>query len=782
MSERKTRRLSRKLQDGAKVLLGVGSTVAIGGGFAMGCLDRPIDTVEPRTTSTNVQRLTQSSVDKIDVLLVIDNSGSMADKQAVLADAVPQLVRRLVFPQCVDADGVPEPNGATVATGECPDGYTPEFQPIQDINIGIISSSLGSAGTPVCEPNASGPNNQDLGHLLSRTTPGTPPEANADLTYKNLGFLAWDPMGDRDGTTDSEALIDTLRSMVQGVGEVGCGFEAPLEAAYRFLVDPEPWAGFESRGKPTGEDQVVIDQREAFLRPDSLVAVIILTDENDCSIRNDSVGHILAAPQPDTDPDFGYSMPRPREECATNPDDKCCVSCIEPVPDGCSGDGGCPGPAGQAVPENFFPMNAPAGELDQNNIFLRCHDPKRRFGIDFLYPVRRYINAFSQPLINTRSLELTTDGESDVANPLFKGNRGSDLVFVAGIVGVPWQLIARKNGEGNPDLLQGLNSENQAIGGFQTFSELDTNGVWDKLIPKDGADAADDPHMIESAFPRDGLSTTPGSSEFNGNEYETDFKDLQYACIFDLPADFQRDCAGGGSSCDCADEGNPQGKPLCDDQLQVKAKAYPGTRILQMLNGLREQGIPASICPAQLTTQDANDYGYTPAVFAIIDRLKTKLGGACQPRQLFADEDGNVPCIVIEARDSDGDGDAGTDAKCNCDLAARKDPEGGAAVAADQIRSELANEEPSPGYDCLCEVTQLDGDARTSCQNEDLPPNDVDGWCYVDATSVPQVGNPALVSSCPASEQRLVRFVGEGEVKGGGRLYITCSGEQKPTQ
>src|SRR5690606_2271336 len=127
----------------------------------------------------------------------------------------------------------------------------------------------------------------------------------------------------------------------------------------------------------------------------------------------------------------------------------------------------------------------------------------------------------------------------------------------------------------------------------------------------------------------------------------------------------------------------------------------------------------------------------------------------------------------------DGDGNSETDSKCNCsDRAARQDPAEGAAVAAEQIRAEIADEEPSPGYDCLCEVTQLKDAARTSCQNEDLPPNDVDGWCYVDATSVPPIGNPALVSNCPPSEQRLVRFVGEGEVRGGGRLYITCSGEQ----
>lgn len=769
MSERKTRRVSRKLQDGAKVLLGVGSTVVVGGGMAMGCLDRPIETVEPRTTSTNVQRLTQSSVDKIDVLLMIDNSSSMADKQVVLARAVPKLIERLVFPQCVDADGNPEPNGATTRTGPCPDSYKAEFDAVRDINVGVISSSLGAAGSNQCE----GAANQDLGRLLSRKLDGS-----TAPTYQNLGFLAWDPDQKREcadgsecpGSSDSDGFISTLTDMVAGVGESGCGYEASLEAAYHFLVEPEPWLTIGANGTKEGRDDLLLEQRAAFLRPDSLVAVILLTDENDCSFRIDGLGTFGASR--DT------AMPRPREECAADPNDACCASCIEAVPEGCSGNGGCEEPGcveAAQCPGNFFDASGP--ESDANT---RCADQKRRFGVDFLYPTERYVNAFSRPLINPRRLDLSTDGENDVANPLFAGNRGSDLVFVAGIAGVPWQLISRKNDAGEPDLALG----------FQTYDELVANDIWKQLLPESATDVADDPHMIESITPRAGLSETLDSDPINGNEVNNENTDVQYACIFPLPPEAYKDCGGDNPprGCDCGDPVLAERRPLCGDDgdggrsLQVKAKAYPGTRILEVLNGLTAQGIPASICPAQLAleagqTEDDKDYGYTPAVFAIIDRLKTKLGGACQPRQLVADDEGNVPCIVIEARDSDRDGNAETTSDCNCNGEARAEPEGGAAIAADQIRDELSKEEPSPGYDCLCEVTQLAGDERTECQNEET--TNVNGWCYVDATSTPQVGNPALVENCPPSEQRLVRFVGAGEVEGGGRLYITCSGEAK---
>jgi flagellum-specific ATP synthase len=48
--------------------------------------------------------------------------------------------------------------------------------------------------------------------------------------------LAWNG-GDAAAVT---ALVADFEAHVAGAGEVGCGFEAPLEAWYRFLVDPQP--------------------------------------------------------------------------------------------------------------------------------------------------------------------------------------------------------------------------------------------------------------------------------------------------------------------------------------------------------------------------------------------------------------------------------------------------------------------------------------------------------------------------------------------------------------
>jgi hypothetical protein len=54
---------------------------------------------------------------------------------------------------------------------------------------------------------------------------------------------------------------------------------------------------------------------------------------------------------------------------------------------------------------------------------------------------------------------------------------------------------------------------------------------------------------------------------------------------------------------------------------------------------------------------------------------------------------------------------------------------------------------------------------------------DVDGWCYIDATSTPPAGDALLVETCPASEKRKLRFVGEGEPLDNSTLFITCSGQ-----
>jgi len=162
------------------VRAGVASLVAAGAAAALatGCLDRPVVPAEPKTSNVFVDQIIQTAVDKIDLLFMIDNSTSMQDKQQILKAAVPVLVKRLVQPICVDATG--KPTGQSFTNGVCAGGGGPEFSPIGDIHIGIVTSSLGSHGGNVCDTVT---NPDDKAQLVPSVRTGV-------ASYNDSGFLA----------------------------------------------------------------------------------------------------------------------------------------------------------------------------------------------------------------------------------------------------------------------------------------------------------------------------------------------------------------------------------------------------------------------------------------------------------------------------------------------------------------------------------------------------------------------------------------------------------------
>lgn len=762
----------------------------VGAGSVGGCLNRPIQPNEPRRTSTIVEPFKQSAVDKIDLLLMIDNSRSMADKQQILAAAVPDLVGSLVNPKCIDPKGV-APSTQPVTIDElCPEGLTREFKPIKNIHIGIVTSSLGGHGGNQCPVPAAGapctpeinPSNNDAGHLVNRKS-----ECGVEqyTTYQNKGFLAWDPdsklmppgetaigsikldPATGEVLADQPGIVSSLRDLVVGAGQIGCGYEASLEAWYRFLIDPEPYATISVQGNktiPAGIDDLLLKQRADFLRSSSLLSIIMLTDENDCSVK-ESLYYYLAT---NSDP-----LPRARKECLTNPNDVCCKSCALPQ-------GNCPDDA-DCKAKPFLDATSAAPEDSSN---LRCFDQKRRFGIDFLYPIDRYTQALTSAQVPNRSGAM-------VDNPIFSDLnpkdttadhvvRGPDLVFIAGIVGVPWQDIARTDEAGKPNLSKGFKNYDELEKADPNNNNLNT---WDVIL----GDPANykpptDPHMIESVKPRDTLAppTSPaGTDPINGHEYSINGNDdLQYACVFDLPS--PRDCTKALAGCDCSKTGNDN--PLCGtpDTLQVRAKGYPGTRVLSTLRSLKDQGIVASVCPAQLTDKTSPDYGYRPAIGAIIDRLKTVLGGQCLPRELTPDAAGQVSCLILEVRHVDGTPTC-SNSEFRKDLVKEREGAKTAALATPGAKGQDWNQ--------FCEIIQA-GDTTFSnqaqlagCQqDENSPPTEADGktpvngWCYVDPAQNPN-SNEKLVESCSSTERHLIRFVGKGEPAAGSTLFITCSGE-----
>lgn len=745
----------------APALLAFAAAISSGG-----CLDRPLCAdCAPETTNVFATRVQTSGVDKVDLLFMIDGSVSMADKQELLARAVPPLLARFVNPLCVDDQG--RPNGEQSENGQCKSG-TAQFPPVPDIHIGVISSNLGAAGADSCA--ATGMFDDDHAWLIPRVRP----EEQLD-SYDGTGFLAWDPRGDRNvppGSNDAVKLGLDFKSHVSAVRENGCGLEASLESWYRFLIDPNPPERIvieNDRAVAVGTDTALLEQRARFLRPDSLVAIVMLTDENDCSLQRRPDARWVGQ---QSHPDWpqGVRMPRGSSACATDPNDPCCRPCTSQEsspPPGC----------GALANDPECQKNDGLLTREEDPVNLRCFDQKRRFGVDLLEPVEKYIRA------------LTADTVFDSAgqehpNPLFvappgKAPRAKNLVFLAGIVGVPWQDIATPESLTGPGLA------------YLTPEQLVQQGRWELILgdPSKGIPPKD-PHMIESVAPRSGThpfvsdgilapptTANPRADVISGHEQVTQARDdLQYACIFELPN--PRDCSGKGASCDCnLSEGDQ--RPLCRPPgggpvgtTQYFAKAYPGTRHLQVLKGLGSQGVVASICPKVTQSSDPEadpNYGYNPAVESLFASIAKPLSKQCLGRAPALDDSGQLRCVVVEAQ---------LGGTCDCSLPGRTParPEVMRTIRRDMAEDSACDTPGGPPCSsiCGCELQEAEGAALDACRTQRDPASQAPGYCYIDPAA--GIGDPALVRDCPDTKKRILRFVGPDTPATGTFAYMACMG------
>lgn len=736
---------------GALLSAGVGTFACV---MVSACLDRPVVPTEPHSSNLFVAPAQNRAIDKLDLLFMIDNSRSMGDKQTLLAEAVPALVNRLVVPRCVSKAG--ESHVRSQLDETCPVGFEPEFRAVKDIHVAVITSSLGGHGSASCRDTAG----DDHARLL--------PSVRSDLkSYEGSGFLAWDPEQKLvpPGERSAAQLAGDFQKMVSQAGEVGCGFESSLEAWYRFLVDPEPPLSVAVQGGQSvvqGVDLDVLAQRKAFLRPDSLVAIVMLTDENDCSIRDDGYGFMLGS---------DARMLRASSICDEDPNDRCCQPCAaNSVPEGCpplADDPSCK--VGKTLSDALDPLN------------LRCLDNKRRFGIDLLYPTSRYVDALTKPDVVQPSTGKL------VRNPLFDAPAGmtprdSRLVYLAGIVGVPWQDIA------DDASLKG--------GGLRYLnaSQLAERQRWNVLVGDSARNLPPaDPFMRESVEPRTGTnpvtgdavvaasSVNPAQSPINGHEQvNVTGDDLQYACTFRLPEVDTCD----DNTCDCSSKDSDvvmRNRPLCQPPgggsaaaTQYFGKAYPGLRTLEVLRDIGESAIVASICPKVLEPGQPG-YGYEPAVDALIDQLRGAFNASCLPRPLAvrADAGGQLPCVVVEATPPTG-------GACSCDAARRHatTPEAVQLVREQLEQRGNCGTATTPACDsyCLCELSQAEGAGLEQCLNSEAG-SDTPGYCYVNPYGEEPHGNPALVERCDSISRQLIRFVGPDTPRPGSVAFIACLGE-----
>jgi hypothetical protein len=784
------------------------------GVLGIGCLTRPVQPGEPTTKTNIVEVIKQQAVDKLDILFMIDNSASMGDKQDLLKEAVPDLVSRLLTPDCenqADKTQHQKPTGTTTLT--CPDGWQLEFPPVHDMHIGIVTSSLGGGGaTDICEAGSGAPappvgnrHDNDQGRLINRTKPASgttePPVLNAKPLDNNGGnFLAWLPPGEPKNQgkpdpnvtkePDAATFIKDFQDLAVGVQEYGCGLEAQLESWYRFLVQPDPYdtikldASQPAKASLEGFDATILKQRKDFLRSDSLVAVIMLTDEEDSWSDPLALGGRGWTTRTRKFPGspFDGTLAKPTSECldpvdvnnplTTGPNNPNCTSCgftgNKANGTAISADPNCQASCGASCAGYYT-----AAEDGLNVRYT--NDMKRRYGFDPQFPVQRYIDGLRSLKVPNRDGEHPGGGGSykgtkNCTNPLFAkdlpdgsnldpaalcnlglGQRTPDLIFFAIIGGVPWQLLLE-------------DPNNTATSAFKnTLVDSD----WTKILGKDPSTyQADgiDPHMIESITPRAGLPDPTASDTadpIHGREWKTSLSyvkiDLQYACTFPLPV--PKDCTlpANSGACDCVDTAAaPQGPPVCGTSprtTQVRGKAYPTIRELRVAKGMGPQGVVASLCPRNVTDKNSPDYGYRPAVRTIIDRLKAVLAGQCLPQTLAPNPDGTVPCLVILTFDQPGACDTSKGlTELDPDILKRFN---------DQRLAELRQTTPAATLADLGAACQLAQIIPTDFVNGTCESVTKPGWCYVEG---------AAAGTCPQA----IKFSATGQPPSGSKVNLSC--------
>ncbi|MBI5488828.1 MAG: hypothetical protein HY905_15955 [Deltaproteobacteria bacterium] len=178
---------------------------------------------------------------KVDILVVVDNSGTMSQEQAALVQRFPEMIMELTDPRLDPGTG------------------RPTHPPVEDLNIGVISPDLGSMGYPIagCEDD---PFDGDDGCLLHEPSVAV---LGCETSYSSFLFRNDTNRESYDAATMAHdvACIGTL-------GTNGCNFEQPLRAMEKAL----------------GDNTAPGRCNAGFLRPDSLLALIVVTDEDDCSV------------------------------------------------------------------------------------------------------------------------------------------------------------------------------------------------------------------------------------------------------------------------------------------------------------------------------------------------------------------------------------------------------------------------------------------------------------------------------------------------------------------
>jgi hypothetical protein len=226
----------------------------------------PKDAAACVVTNTSAE-IAVATVDKVDMLFMIDNSNSMREEQASLRAQFAHVIHVLTIGDR-DNDGVSD------------------FPPVKDLHLGVVTSDMGLLGIDGVD-NCSGFGDDGiLQHSPSPEVQGCQASYPSFLTYAA-------GKDDPNVTANDFACIGT-------VGTGGCGFEQQLEAPLKAL-----WPSLDPMPNPDGSNRITFlgdangqgilghgdTDNIGFLRNDpseglSVIVVVVVTDEEDCSSSN----------------------------------------------------------------------------------------------------------------------------------------------------------------------------------------------------------------------------------------------------------------------------------------------------------------------------------------------------------------------------------------------------------------------------------------------------------------------------------------------------------------
>jgi len=208
------------------------------------CVSPPVEAPQPTVEQATNVATAQTVKNKVDILFMVDNSPSMDAMQAELISKFHTFL------------------GVFDALAHPTDGSTPQYA---DLQIGVVTSDYGagavdgSSGSH-CFRSPGGQRGllQAKGDAAASTC-GVP----TDAAFIKYAFAAGGDECNLPGGCTPDALGAQFTCMAS-VGSSGCGFEHQLESVYAALTSTDP-------------------TNAGFVRPDALLAVVFVTNEDDGS-------------------------------------------------------------------------------------------------------------------------------------------------------------------------------------------------------------------------------------------------------------------------------------------------------------------------------------------------------------------------------------------------------------------------------------------------------------------------------------------------------------------